>query len=92
MENALDNQLEKLNFNLIEMGALVERAIACATKGFINQDVATAKSTFHINGEIIEKERQIENFTIKLLLRSPNSVQLRQIHAAQKMIANLSRI
>lgn len=92
MENALDNQLEKLNFNLIEMGALVERAIACAAKGFINQDVQNAKNTFHINGEIVAKERQIENFTIKLLLRSPNPVQLRQIHAAQKMIANLARI
>ncbi|MBR5515121.1 MAG: phosphate signaling complex protein PhoU [Clostridia bacterium] len=92
MDNALDKQLEKLNFNLIEMGALVERAIACAAKGFINRDVQTAKNAFHINGEIIEKERQIENLTIKLLLRSPNPVQLRQIHAAQKMIANLARI
>lgn len=92
MENALDKQLEKLNFNLIEMGALVERAIACAAKGFISQDVTNARNTFRINGEIKAKEKEIESLAMKLLLRSPSPKQLRQISAAQKMIASLSRI
>lgn len=92
MENALDKQLEKLNFNLIELGALVERAIACSAKGFISQDMANAKNTFLINGEIKAKEKEIESLAMKLLLRSPTPKQLRQITAAQKMIASLSRI
>ncbi|MBE6573730.1 MAG: phosphate signaling complex protein PhoU [Ruminococcaceae bacterium] len=92
MENALDKQLERLNFNLIEMGALVERAIACAAKGFISQDITNAKVTFQINGEIKAKEKEIEHLAMKLLLRSPSPKQLRQISAAQKMIASLSRI
>lgn len=92
MENALDKQLERLNFNLIEMGALVERAIACAAKGFISQDISNARNTFQINGEIKAKEKEIESLAMKLLLRSPSPKQLRQISAAQKMIASLSRI
>lgn len=90
--NALGKQLEKMNFLLIELGALVERAVACAAKGFVAKDIETAKRVTRIEGEIVAKEKDIENLAMKLLLRSPDPTELRQISASLRMIADLRKI
>ena len=90
--NAITKQLEQLNFMLIEMGALVERAVACAAKGFVSQDAENAKNVFRIGGEIEAKEKEIEGLCMKLLLRSLDPVQLRTISSVLHMIAELRKI
>lgn len=43
MRNRFDEQLELLNTQLIEMGALTEVAIRSAAQALLGQDVAQAK-------------------------------------------------
>ncbi|MBR6514581.1 MAG: phosphate signaling complex protein PhoU [Clostridia bacterium] len=90
--NAITKQLEQLNFMLIEMGALVERAVACAAKGFVTQDSENAKNVFRIGGEIEAKEKEIEGLCMKLLLRPLDPVQLRTISSVLHMIGELRKI
>ena len=90
--NAISKQLEQLNFMLIEMGALVERAVACAAKGFVTQDAENAKNVFRIGGEIEAKEKEIEGLCMKLLLRPLDSRELRTISSVLHMIGELRKI
>ena len=93
MRSHFDEQLTQLNNNLIEMGALVERAIARATKALIAQDADTAKAI--IDGDLIidEKEKEIEALCLKLILnQQPVARDLRQISTALKMITDMERI
>lgn len=90
--NAISKQLGQLNFMLIEMGALVERAVACAAKGFIAQDVENAKNVFRIGGEIEAKEKEIEGLCMKLLLRPLDPGELRAISSVLHMISELRKI
>lgn len=90
--NAINKQLEQLNFMLIEMGALVERAVACAAKGFVSQDIENAKNVFRIGGEIEAKEKEIEGLCMKLLLRPIDSRELRTISSVLHMIGELRKI
>lgn len=90
--NAISKQLGQLNFMLIEMGALVERAVACAAKGFITQDSENAKNVFRIGGEIEAKEKEIEGLCMKLLLRPLDSQELRTISSVLHMIAALRKM
>ena len=93
MRNRFDEQLIILNNSLIEMGALVERAIELATKSLIDQDVQTAKEI--IDGDVVidEKEKEIESLCLKLILnQQPVARDLRQISTALKMITDMERI
>ncbi len=90
--NAISKQLGQLNFMLIEMGALVERAVACAAKGFVAQDAENAKNVFRIGGEIEAKEKEIEALCMKLLLRPLDSRELRTISSVLHMISELRKI
>ncbi|MBQ4561791.1 MAG: phosphate signaling complex protein PhoU [Clostridia bacterium] len=90
--NAIGKQLEQLNFMLIEMGALVERAVACAAKGFVAQDSENAKNVFRICGEIEAKEKEIEGLCMKLLLRPLDPRELRTISSVLHMIGELRKM
>jgi len=93
MRNKFDEQLEFLNTQLIQMGALCEEAITNATKALINGDIGLAKRAIAADGEIDRKEREIEDLCLKLLLQQqPVAGDLRQISSALKMITDLERI
>jgi len=93
MRSRFDEQLMQLNNILIEMGALIERAIARATKALISQDAETAKSIIDGDGIIDEKEKEIESLCLKLILnQQPVARDLRQISTALKMITDMERI
>ncbi len=77
---------------LIEMGALVERAVACAAKGFVSQDAENAKNVFRIGGEIEAKEKEIEGLCMKLLLRPLDPRELRTISSVLHMISALRKM
>ena len=93
MRNKFDSQLEKLNLELITMGALCEDAISASVKGFLDDDDALCRKAVETEDEINRKERDIESICMKLLLeQQPVARDLRQISAALKMITDLERI
>ena len=93
MRSHFDEQLTLLNNNLIEMGALIERAIARATKALISQDANAAKEIIASDTVINHKEKEIESLCLKLILnQQPVARDLRQISTALKMITDMERI
>lgn len=93
MRNSFDMQLRKLNNELIEMGSLIETAIARAYKGLINQNIEIAKENVELDREIDQKEKEVENICLKLLLQQqPVASDLRLISSAIKMITDMERI
>ena len=69
MRNRFDEQLEKMNSELIIMGALCEEAISAAIKAMFNNDRVMLEKVFKVDSEIDEKEREIESICMKLLLQ-----------------------
>lgn len=93
MRNSFDMQLRKLNNELIEMGSLIETAIARAYKGLINQNIEIARENVEFDREIDQKEKEVENICLKLLLQQqPVASDLRLISSAIKMITDMERI
>lgn len=93
MRNRFDTQLEQLNNELIEMGALIERSIESAVTAITEQSAEQARKAILFDNEIDEKERQIESLCLKLLLQQqPVARDLRLISAALKMITDMERI
>ena len=93
MRESFISQLETLHAELILMGALCEDAIASAIKGLIEEDEDLQKKVVRLEREINHKEREIEDFCLRLLIREqPVAKDLRQISAAQKLISNMERI
>ena len=93
MRSRFDEQLALLHNSLIEMGALVERAIAGATKALVSQDADIAREIMTGESMVDEKEKEIESLCLKLLLnQQPVARDLRQISTALKMITDIERI
>lgn len=93
MRSRFEEELVVLNENLIQMGALIERAISNATKALIEQDADLARQVMGGDNIIDEKEKDIESKCLKLLLRQqPVAKDLRQISTALKMITDMERI
>ena len=93
MRSRFDEQLTLLHNSLIEMGALVEHAIAGATKALISQDAEIAEKIIRDEYLVDEKEKEIESLCLKLLLnQQPVARDLRQISTALKMITDIERI
>ena len=93
MRNRFNEQMERLNRELLEMGALIGQSIGRATQALLGQDVAAAREAIEADGVIDRKERDIESLCIKLLLsQQPVASDLRLISAAMRMIADMERI
>lgn len=93
MRNRFDRQLEQLNTEMTEMGAMIEQAIETAVSALVTQDVEKAKKAIEADDEIDRQEREIESLCLKLLLQQqPVAKDLRQISSALKMITDMERI
>ena len=93
MRESFREKLNTLHTELIRMGALCEDAIASAIKGLIEEDDKLRDKAIKLESEINQKEREIEDFCLRLLIREqPVAGDLRQISAAQKMITDMERI
>ena len=93
MRNKFEQQLEQLHVELIRMGALCEDAISAAAEALIQGDRKLAAAAEEAEREIDQKEREVENLCLKLLLQQqPVAKDLREISAALKMISDLERI
>ena len=93
MRNRFDRQLVQLNDELIEMGGMIEKAIADTVKALVNQDTELANVVIDYDEEIDHQEREIEQLCLKLLLQQqPVARDLRLISSALKMITDMERI
>jgi len=93
MRNNFDKQLDMLNDMLIEMGGLIETAIAMAIKALEEQDVDLARKAIAFDDEVDQIEKEIESLCLKLLLhQQPVARDLLLISAALKMITDMERI
>lgn len=92
MRNRFDEQLELLNVELIRMGALCEDAISYACRVLMGE-TNLAEQVYSLDKEIDQKERDIENQCMRLLLQQqPVAKDLRLVSSALKMISDMERI
>ena len=86
-------QLETLNTNMIQMGALCEDAISAAIQSLLEDDRTIAKKVADTELELDQMERDIERQCMRLLLmQQPVATDLRVVSSALRMIADLERI
>jgi phosphate transport system protein len=93
MRGRFEEQLERLNSSLIEMGVFIEHAIDIAVKALVEQDVDLAQEAIEFDAKIDRKEKEIENLCLQILLRQqPVARDLRSVSSALKMITDMERI
>jgi phosphate transport system protein len=88
-----DEQLARLDTELLKMGALVEKALVGSVRVLETGDATLAVGIVESDDQINQKERDIETLCLNLLLRQqPVARDLRRISAALKMITDIERI
>lgn len=93
MRDRFDEQLARMNRELIQMGALCEEAISLASRALAEGSREYAEKVSAIAAETDRMERDIESLCLKLLLQQqPVARDLRQISAALKIITDMERI
>lgn len=93
MGKLFDEQLALLNTELIEFGSLIEKAIENTVKALVEENSGLAKEVIKEGAEIANKEKEVEDFCLKLLLNyQPVAKDLRYISSALKMITDMERI
>lgn len=95
MRPVFDEQLSQLHTELISMGNLCEQAISLCIQAMDEgaNGKETAKKVYPLEYEIDQKEQEIENRCMLLLLQQqPVASDLRTVSAALKMISDMERI
>ena len=93
MRYRFDEQLQKLNNEMIVMGSMIERAIENAGVLLETRSLDMANVLKSGDDEIDRKEREIETLCLRLILmQQPVARDLRIISAALKMITDMERI
>ena len=93
MRTRYDEELKRMHDALIDMGAMIERAIGGAITALENRNIQKAKEIIAYDEEIDEQERLIEDMCMKLLLRQqPVAGDLRKISTTLKLITDMERI
>ncbi len=93
MRNRFDQQLEKLNAELIEMGALCEESMNYAMRALFDKETNLIARAEESEKTIDRMEREIEDLCMRLLLQQqPVARDLRMISSALKMISDMERI
>lgn len=88
-----DMELERLNLELIEMGGMIEDAIAKSVGALEASDKNIAREIIAGDHVIDDMEKQIEARCLRLLMRQqPVARDLRAISTALKMITDMERI
>jgi phosphate transport system protein len=93
MRSRFDHELDILNEELVSMGNLVESSIEAAVSALKTQNVDLARRVVEGDREVNNKEREIEDLAMKLILRQqPVAGDLRLISTALRMITDMERI
>ena len=88
-----DEELERLNQMIVEMGGLAESQLADAVEAFVKRDSEIAARVIEGDKTVDQLERDVDNLVVRLLaLRQPMARDLRQIVAALKIASDLERI
>ena len=69
MRSRFEEQLTRLNAELIDMGTLIEHAIVESTQALAVRDVVRARTVIALDRDVDQKEREIESLCLKLLLQ-----------------------
>jgi len=93
MKNRFDEQVDILNTQMIEMGALIETTIESACDALQTANLEKARSIIEGDSIVDRKEREIESLCLRMLLtRQPVAHDLRVVSSALKMITDMERI
>ncbi len=93
MKNRFDEQVEILNAQMIEMGAMIETTIEGACEALQTADLPRARAIIEGDSVVDRKEREIESLCLRMLLtRQPVAHDLRVVSSALKMITDMERI
>lgn len=93
MRERFMKQLELLNNLMIEMGNMIEKAIAMATEALVTKNMELAKEAIAYDEEVNNMQKEIENLCLRLLLQQqPVASDLRTVSAALNMITDMERI
>jgi phosphate transport system protein len=88
-----DEELERLNKMIVEMGGLAESQLAAAIEAVSKRDSELAARVIEGDDRVDHLERDIDNLAVRLLaLRQPMARDLREIVAALKTASDLERI
>jgi len=88
-----DKQLASLNDALIEMGGMVEQAIADANRALIGRDTALAEKAIAMDDEIDHMEKEIEGLCLRIIMQQqPVAGDLRLVSSVLKITTDLERI
>ncbi len=88
-----DEELDRLNKMIVEMGGLAESQLAAAIEVVIDRDSDRAIRVVEGDAQVNQLERDLDNLAIRLLaLRQPMARDLRAIVAALKIASDLERI
>jgi phosphate transport system protein len=80
-----DEELDRLNRMIIEMGGLAESQLAAAIEAVIERDSDLASQVIEDDGKVDGLEREVDNLAVRLLaLRQPMARDLREIVVALK--------
>lgn len=93
MRTFFEGQMELLQVELIKMGSLCEKAIAASASLLEEENGKIRQAAFAADEKIDQKEREIEELCMKILLQQqPVAGDLRKVSAAMKMISDMERI
>jgi phosphate transport system protein len=88
-----DEELQRLNKIIIEMGGLAESQLAAAIDSVVRRDSELAANVIEGDAKVDQLERDLDNLAVRLLaLRQPMARDLREIVAALKIASDLERI
>jgi phosphate transport system protein len=93
MRNRFDQELIKLNDDLVEMGKFIEATIEKTMSAFRTNDYALAREVYENDDIADELEIRVERRSLRILLsQQPVARDLRTISTALKMITDMERI
>jgi len=88
-----DQELERLDNTIAEMGGMAESQLAAAIDAVAKRDGDLATEVIEGDAKVDELEHEVESLVVRLLaLRQPMARDLRQIVAALKTATDLERI
>jgi phosphate transport system protein len=90
---AVDDELSKLEHDLLEMGSLAEKMVGKAVDALCTLNVAAAMEVLKDDDEIDLLDLEIENRCLRMLaLQHPMASDLRTVGTAMKMITDIERV
>jgi phosphate transport system protein len=88
-----DEELQRLNKMIVEMGGLAESQLAASIEAVQERDSDLAARVIEDDAKVDQLERDLDNLVIRLLaLRQPMARDLREIFVALKIASDLERI